>query len=94
MRHLKITNKIRFTVSLSIILGILFFIFSIITSKTFSYQKPEYMEIAVSQGDTLWSIAGSFEGNIRENIYLIQKINKMENCDIYVGQKLLVPSKQ
>lgn len=94
MKHLRIKNRIRFTFSMIIIFLIIFSIFNAITSKAFSYQKPEYIEITVSCGDTLWSIAKNLDGNINENIYNIQKINKMENCNIYEGQKLLIPSKQ
>ena len=94
MKHLRIKNKARFTFSMMIIFLILFSMFSAITSKAFSYQEPKYIEITIAYGDTLWSIARDLEGNINENIYHIQKINKMENCNVYEGQKLLIPFNQ
>ena len=91
MRHLKIKNKTRFTFSIFIIFVIIISLFSMFTSKVFSYQEPQYTEITISYGDTLWSIAQKLEGNINENIFNIQKINNLENCNIYEGQKLLIP---
>lgn len=91
MKHLKIKNKTRFTVSMAIIFLLLFSIISTLSSKVFSYQKPKYNEITIAYGDTLWSIAKELKGNISENIYNIQKINNLDNCDIYEGQRLLIP---
>lgn len=91
MKHLKIKNKARFTFSMFIIFVITISLFSMLTSKVFSYQEPKYCEITVSYGDTLWSIAKELDGNINENIFNIQKINNLENCNIYEGQKLLIP---
>lgn len=94
MKHLKIKNKVRFTVSMVILFAIVFSIFTSITSKAFSYQEPKYTEITVSYGDTLWSIAKELDGKINENIYNIQKINNLEDCNIYEGQKLLIPEEK
>lgn len=91
MKHLRIKNKFRFTVSMCIIFVFIISFISAITSKTFSYQIPIYDNVVVSQGDTLWSLARSLEGNIHENIYKIQKINNLTDCNIYVGQTLKIP---
>jgi LysM repeat protein len=47
----------------------------------------------VSKGDTLWSIASELNGNIRENIYEIKKINNLKTSYIYEGQELQLPIK-
>ena len=94
MKHLKIKNKVRFTVSMLITFVFLFSVVSALPSKAFSYQEPKYEEIVVAYGDTLWSIAGNLDGNINENIYIIQKINNLENCNIFEGQKLLIPEEK
>lgn len=91
MRHLKIKNKFRFILSMTIIFIFLFNIVNALSSKVFSHQEPEYDEIVVAYGETLWSIAKDLDGNISENIYTIQKINNLDSCDIYEGQTLLIP---
>ena len=93
MKHLKIKNKLRFTISMAVIFIFLFSIVNAISSKVFSYQEPKYEEIVVTYGDTLWNLASKLDGNIGENIYNIQKINNLENCNIFEGQILLIPSK-
>ena len=90
MRYLKIKNKSRFTIAMLIIFSIFHFILNLFTTKVFSYQLPQYQEIVVSQGDTLWSLASKLDGNINENIYKIQKINNINDCNIYVGQTLKI----
>lgn len=93
MKHLKIKNKFRFTISMIIIFLLFFSFINILTSKTFSYQAPTYEYITVSNGDTLWGFAQRLDGNIHENIYEIQKINELTSCNIYIGQKLKIPKK-
>lgn len=93
MKHLKIKNKVRFTFSMFIIFAIFLFVISSITSRVFSCQEIKYSQITISYGDTLWNIAKELEGNIHENIYNIQKINNLDNCNIYEGQHILIPVK-
>ena len=93
MKHLRIKNKLRYTISMAVIFIFLFSIVNAISSKVFSYQQPQYDEVVVAYGDTLWTIASNLDGNIGENIYNIQKINNLENCNIFEGQILLIPSK-
>lgn len=88
---MRIKNMKRFILSLSILFVLISFLCSMLCSKVFSYTAPEYKEIVVSEGDTLWSIASTLEGNVNENIYNIKKINKLNTSNIYVGQELLVP---
>ena len=88
---MRIKNMKRFILSLSILFVLISFLCSMLYSKVFSYTAPEYIEIVVSEGDTLWSIASNLEGNVNENIYNIKKINKLNTSNIYVGQELLVP---
>ena len=90
---MRIKNMKRFILSLTILFIIISFLCSMITTKVFSYTAPEYEKIIISEGDTLWSIASSLNGNINENIYEIKKINELNNSFIYVGQELLIPCK-
>lgn len=91
MKHLRIKNKYRFIFSLFLIFAIFHSIINFVNSKVFSYQLPQYEEVVVSEGDTLWSLACPLKGKIQENVYQIQKINQLEDCHIYVGQRLKLP---
>ena len=88
---MKIVNLPRFIVSMTIIVCIISFVMSMLTNVVFSASPVEYDTIIVAEGDTLWSIASSLEGNVRENIYNIKEINNLHSSMIYVGQELLVP---
>ena len=88
---MKIVNLPRFIVSMTIIVCIISFVMSMLTSVVFSASPIEYETIIVAEGDTLWSIANALEGNVRENIYNIKEVNNLESSMIYVGQELLVP---
>ncbi len=88
---MKIVNLPRFIVSMTIIVCIISFVMSMLTNVVFSASPVEYETIIVAEGDTLWSIANSLEGNVRENIYTIKEVNNLESSMIYVGQELLVP---
>ncbi|MBQ9267755.1 MAG: LysM peptidoglycan-binding domain-containing protein [Clostridia bacterium] len=62
-----------------------------LTNIVFSHEETKYEKVLVSNGDTLWSIASSLEGNINRNIYEIKKVNNLEKSNLYVGQELLIP---
>lgn len=88
---MRIKNKGRFIISMSIIFLILFIIFNMITTKVFSYEEQKLEKVIVSNGDTLWSIAKGLDGDINRNIFEIKRINNLEKSNIYVGQELLIP---
>ena len=89
---MKIVNLPRFIISMIIIVCILSFITSMLTTRVFSAASIQYDSIVVSEGDTLWSIANNIGGNINKNIYEIKEINNLENSIIYVGQELKIPT--
>lgn len=90
--HMKIVNLPRFIISMIIIVCILSFITSMLTTRVFSAASIQYDSIVVSEGDTLWSIANNIGGNVNKNIYEIKEINNLENSIIYVGQELKIPT--
>jgi hypothetical protein len=64
------------------------------TSKAYSKDIAQYDLVSVQQGDTIWSIASSYaeEGNIRELIYNIYKINNIQkDRPIYPGDVIRIP---
>ena len=90
---MRIKNLKRFIISMTILFTIISFLCSLLTNKVFSYTVLEYEKIVVSKGDTLWSIASELNGDIRENIYEIKKINNLKTSYIYEGQELQLPIK-
>lgn len=89
---MRIVNLPRFIISMIIIVCILSFITSMLTTKVFSAAPIQYENIVVSEGDTLWSIANNIGGNVNKNIYEIKRINRLESSIIYVGQELKIPT--
>ena len=52
------------------------------------------MELEVSSGDTLWSIADRYmsdESDIRKSIYELGKINGISASELHAGMTILVP---
>ena len=88
---MRIKNLKRFIISMTILFTIISFLCSLLTNKVFSYTVPEYEKIVVSKGDTLWSIASELNGDIRENIYEIKKINNLTSDLIIAGKTLIIP---
>lgn len=95
---LKIVNIPKFIISFSILF---FIIISIIfvSNNSFSHEKPEYEEIYITAGDTLWTISQKqnhnkyYEGkDIRYIISDLKKVNHLSNSSLSIGQKLLIPT--
>ena len=97
---MKIKNVKKFIRSILIILGIALTITLLISKTSLSHKELEYRTIYVSQGDTLWNIAKSnqvsneyYKGkDIRYIINDLMKVNNLDNSDITVNQKLLIPT--
>lgn len=96
---MKIVNGKKFVRSILLILGILFVLSLVISKSTLSYKEMEYKTIYVSEGDTLWNIAVSESKineyyknkDIRDIISNIAKENNLNNSNIQVNQKLIIP---
>jgi len=95
---IKIVNKKKFVrsfITLIVLLSISFLGIS------FSYSKTEisYKEDYIYEGDTLWSIAekqivtNEYYKNkdIRDVIYEIKKLNNLDNSNLKIGEKILIP---
>ncbi|MGQ7277130.1 MULTISPECIES: cell division suppressor protein YneA [Brevibacillus] len=52
-------------------------------------------EVTVQPGDSLWKIAVQYQDEagmeVRELVYAIKKMNRLDNSNIYPGQRLAVP---
>lgn len=95
---MRIKNRKKFIRGLLIIIAIIS-LFACKTTLSFNENNNKsYKTIYVSNGETLWEIAESEQRNndyykdkdIREIVYSIKNINKLESLDLCEGQELLV----
>ena len=98
---MKIVNKIKFLRMLLVCLGIVMFLIMCVSNISFSKGEIKEKNIYVTSGDTLWTIAREQQKSndyyadkeIRQIVYEIRKLNKIENDSfLEVGQKLVVKS--
>lgn len=96
--HVRIVNRKRFFTMILLLVAILS---TSLISLTFgdSEQGKKYIQVTVSEGDTLWSISSKFNDTFFENtkdvrkiIYIVAKENNIENNIIHPGDVLLIPS--
>jgi LysM repeat protein len=82
-----------------IVIILLFIFISISVADVFAndktYSNIQYSSITVGAGDSVWSIAVHYcdkKDDIREFIYIIRKINGLNNnAEIFPGQILKIP---
>lgn len=97
---MKIINMKKVARSISIIVGLIVFIILFINNISFSHTEINYKKIDIISGDTLWSIARFeqcnnpyFENkNIRDIVDEIKYVNKLNNSNLKIGDKLTVPT--
>ena len=95
-----IKNWKKFLRAILIIIGVIIFINLLIPDKSFSHQEIEFKTVAVSNGDTLWTIAKDeqeenayYEGkDIRDIVYNIKKVNNLKSSNLKVNQTLEIPT--
>jgi LysM repeat protein len=58
-------------------------------------QESKYVQVVVTPGESLWSIASMVAGNgqIAAVVAEIVEVNKLKSADVAAGVKLLVPVK-
>ena len=97
---MRIVNKKKFIRSTSITIGLIIFIILMLANISFSHTEVNYKEIAISSGDTLWSIAKYEKNNndyfenrdIRDIVDEIKHINHLTNSNLNIGDKLSIPT--
>ncbi len=95
---LKIVNRKRFILSMTLVIGAVLCIIS--HSVTLSKTPEKYSTILVSSGDTLWSIAEEEKNSnpyyenkdIRYIVNDIKLINNLENSNLTNNQQLNIPT--
>ena len=79
---------------LLVILTVILALFCITAYAWGDNKSVTYKEVVVSQGDTLWSIAGRYTDtskDIRKTVYEIKSMNAGAENTLYPGDVLLVP---
>jgi len=64
------------------------------TVNAFTQTRETYQEVVIQENDTLWCIAEKITPpgqDIRNTIYQIRKINKMNSAVLQPGQRILIP---
>ena len=56
------------------------------------YQNTSIVEYKIQEGDTLWGISHKFTTkNHEEFIYLVKKLNNLDNSLLFIDQIILLP---
>lgn len=88
---MKIKNKKRFILSMTILVSIIISILNLVFANVEKSIKIE--EHTVVCGETLWSIATEYKKDgqdVREYIYELRKLNNLDDCSLNVGQDILI----
>lgn len=95
----RIKSRVRFTVF--IVLMLLVTATAVTTFLGFNnadgMTKPQYIQVQVESGDTLWSIAEQYmpaDMDRRESVHIISKTNETSASKLYPGQTLKIPVKR
>ena len=84
------------SVSLLVVIGAGFSTISSANDKRdLTANKSRYVQVVVTPGESLWSIASMVAGNgqIASIVADIVEVNKLKSADVAAGVKLLVPVK-
>lgn len=97
-RKYRIRSKFRFITSMIIMIGLLVGGISLFTgmNKSFALTQPQFTEVEVCYGDTLWDIANTYKSDdtdTRRAVFEICKANDIEASDLEPGMVIQVPEK-
>ena len=92
----RITSKFRFITSIIIMTSLAIGIFGAVSGLNVSraITKPQYTQVEVCYGDTLWDIANTYkseETDTRRAVFEICKINDIEASDLSPGMTISIP---
>ena len=95
---MKIKNKKKFAIGITIVILVIVFII-LLSNQSLSNVECKTKNVFITKGDTLWTIASEeqqynkyYENkSIKEIIYDIKKINNLDSGYIYDGEKLEIP---
>ena len=84
--------KVKFIVYLYFFSSLMIFIVKKPINEQYQYENTQTIEYKIQKGDTLWGISHKFTNkNHQEYIYLIKKMNNLENSLLIEDQILVIP---
>ena len=86
-------EKNRLVISIFFLTMLLVFLFTF-TANAFNKPQEKFTEVIVHKDDTLWAIAERItpnNGDIRDTVYNIRKINHLSSPVLHPGQRILIP---
>ncbi|HZJ58179.1 MAG TPA: LysM peptidoglycan-binding domain-containing protein [Clostridia bacterium] len=93
-KKIKVTNKARLSIFISILLVVLYPAMMFAIDKPHNKIAPSFINVYIEPGDTLWDIAKANlppKTDIRDFIHEIKSINELDSALIVEGDSLLVP---
>lgn len=94
LRQIRIKSKTRFCIFLTAVIALIIFFIASVGNGGKAAGEMYWIQVEIAEGDTLWSIAKRTlppRTDIREYIRQIRETNGLEDCNIKVGQRLLIP---
>ena len=84
--------KVKFIIYLYFFSSLMIFIVKKPINEQYQYENTQTIEYKIQKGDTLWGISHKFTNkNHQEYIYLIKKMNNLENSLLIEDQILIIP---
>ena len=84
--------KVKFIIYLYFFSSLMIFIVKKPINEQYQYENTQTIEYKIQKGDTLWGISHKFTNkNHQEYIYLIKKMNNLENSLLIEDQILVIP---
>ena len=85
--------KIKLIIYLYFFSSLLIFFVKKPINEQYEYQNTQTVVYKIQKGDTLWSISHKFTNkNYQEFIYLIKKMNNLDNSLLIEDQLLILPA--
>lgn len=95
-KRYRITSKFRFITSIVIMASMAIGLFGAVTGLNISraITEPQYTEVQVCYGDTLWDIANEYKSedtDTRKAVFEICRVNDIEASDLVPEMVIMIP---
>lgn len=90
----RIKSRVRFTIFCVLVFLLLVGTVSTVFAGAYAASEPQYLQIEVESGDTLWDLAREFgpaDQDVRRVVWHICNVNQVSAETLQPGQILLIP---